>query len=173
MSAIEIRSAMDQAEMVEMEPPRPLMRPVGEPEPFPIGALEGVLKGAADGIIDIVQVPDAMACQSVLATATLATQGLADVELPTGQRRPLSGFFITVAGSGERKSASDGLASEPVRDHEKRLRRQYEIDRTDYELTRDAYEADRRRIMSSDEKNVRARQIETLGRAPTPPCNRR
>lgn len=169
MSAIEIRAAMDQAKTVETEPPRPLMRPVGVPEAFPIQAMEGVLKGAADGIVDIVQVPDAMACQSVLAAATLATQGLANVELPTGQRRPLSGFFITVAGSGERKSASDGLASDPVRDHEECLRQQYEADRIDYELTKDAYDGDRRRAVNIDKKEERSNRIEALGCPPAPP----
>lgn len=119
MSVAGVKAIMTQTKDFETEPPRPLMRPIAPPEPFPIEALGGVPRAAADAIVDIVQVPDAMASQSVLAVAALAVQGQADVELPTGQRRPLSYFFVTVAGSGERKSASDCHATAPIETHEK------------------------------------------------------
>ncbi len=47
----------------------------------------------------------AICAQSVQAAATLAVQGHADVELPTGHARPVSGFYVTVAATGDRKSA--------------------------------------------------------------------
>jgi len=60
-----------------------------------------------------VQVPAAMAAQSVLASAALAAQPHADAQLPTGQSRPLSLFFVTLAPSGDRKSTSDNEAVKP------------------------------------------------------------
>jgi len=66
----------------------------------------------------------ALCAQSVLAAATLAVQGHADVELPTGQARPLSNFFITVAETGERKTACDEHALSPIRAREKALYRE-------------------------------------------------
>src|SRR5215211_588334 len=60
----------------------------GEPLllPFPCGA----------AISRKVQVPEAIAAQSVLAVAALASQAHADVMLPYGQTRPLSLFLVTV-----------------------------------------------------------------------------
>jgi hypothetical protein len=72
------------------EPPRPLMRELPPPDPFPIEALGGILANAAIGIQDKTRAPIAICGQSVMAAATLVTQGHADVRLPTGQLRPLS-----------------------------------------------------------------------------------
>jgi hypothetical protein len=82
------------------EPPLPLLRALPAPEAFPIAALGDVLGPAAAAIQDIVQSPWAMCCQSVLAAATLAVQGFANVELPTGQIKPISSFFFDGGGNG-------------------------------------------------------------------------
>jgi len=47
--------------------------------------------------------------QSALAAATLAVQAHADIELPNQQAKPLANYFLTVAASGERKTAGPGL----------------------------------------------------------------
>src|SRR5258707_4000007 len=93
----------------KVEPPRPLMRHLPPADPFPVDALGDLLGAAARAIHDRVQAPLAICGQSVLAAATLAAQGHADVVLPIGQgqARPLSSYFVTVAATGERKSACD------------------------------------------------------------------
>lgn len=89
----------------------PLPEPVRlEPEPFPLHALGPVLGPAARSIARLVQVPDAMAAASVLASASLAAQPLADVRLPHGVV-PLSLYIVTSAGSGDRKTATDNVAN--------------------------------------------------------------
>src|SRR5690348_4648061 len=100
------------------EPPRPLMRELPPADPFPIVALGAVLAAAAEAIHDRVQAPLAMCGQSVLAAATLAVQGHTDVELPTGQKRPLTNFYLTIAATGERKTAVDTEALWPIRKRE-------------------------------------------------------
>src|SRR5262245_59800556 len=75
-------------ERAKQEPPRPLMREMPPPDPFPTQALGGILSNAAIGIPDRTRAPIAICGQSVMATATLVTQGHADVRLPTGQLRP-------------------------------------------------------------------------------------
>ena len=167
MGVAKIKAALDQSNDVKAEPPKPLMRPAGEPEAFPMLALGDILGGAARAIVDKVQVPDAMAAQSVLAAASLASQGLVDIELPTGQRRPVSCFFITVAASGERKSASDNIATQPVVEREKELRRRFQVDREEYERKRDSYDVERRRILNKKSKSERERELDQLG---PPPC---
>jgi len=90
---------------VKAEAPRPLLREMPPADPFPVDALD-VLAPAARAIHDRVQAPLAICGQSVLAAATLAVQGHADIELPTRQAKPLTNFFLTVARTGERKTAA-------------------------------------------------------------------
>jgi hypothetical protein len=113
------------------EGPRPLYRETAPAEAYPIDALGPVLGPAARAIETLVQVPGAIAAQSVLGAAALAVQGHADVVLPImgGSRSPLSLYLCTVAKSGDRKSGADGQALKPVREHEARL-----IERHDAEL---------------------------------------
>jgi hypothetical protein len=95
--------------------PIPLAPPAAASTPYPIDALGDVLGNAARAIAVKVQCADAMAAQSVLSVASLASQALADVRLPYGQTRPLSLFCLTIAASGDRKSSADAEAMAPVR----------------------------------------------------------
>ena len=94
--------------------PLPLFPPLPPAERYPVEALGPVLSRAALAIARKVQVPEAIAAQSVLATAALAAQAHADVVLPFGQTRPLSLFLVTIAGSGDRKSSADNEALRPI-----------------------------------------------------------
>src|SRR5690606_36138531 len=84
--------------------------------PYPLAALGEMLGGAAKAIVEIVQVPAALAAQSVLAAAAMAAQPHANV-LRAGQPIPLSLFALTIAESGDRKTAADRLA---LRAHQQR-----------------------------------------------------
>ena len=92
---------------------------------YPIARLGPVLGPAALAISRKVQVSHAMAAQSVLAVASLATQAHVDVQMPYGQTRPASLFCVTIAESGERKSTSDNEAERGVTRREEELRREY------------------------------------------------
>jgi len=122
-----IKDALNTAEIITPDEPQPLIREVGSAAIFPVHALGEVLGGAALAIQDITQAPLSMCSQSVLAAATLAAQGLADVQLPRGggKGKPMSGFFVTVAATGERKSTVDTLALAPIREWEAALRVEY------------------------------------------------
>src|SRR4051794_17478814 len=135
MTAAHAKAAFDEAEPFTPEPPRPLRRPLPPPDPFPVEALGDVLGAAARGIQDKTQAPLAICAQSVLAAATLAVQGFADVQLPTGQTRPVSGYFVTVAASGERKTSADTEALWPIRKHEENLRIRFDAEMPGYRRT--------------------------------------
>jgi hypothetical protein len=100
------------------ERPLPLTRQAPPAAAFPIEALGAILGETAVAIHEHVQSPLAMCGQAVLAAATLVVQGHADVELPTGQIKPVSNFFLIIAASGERKTVTDQPALAPVRKHE-------------------------------------------------------
>lgn len=159
------------AEEIVPEPPRPLMREMPPAEPFPVDALGDLLAPAARGIHDKTQAPLAICGQSVLAAATLAVQAHADVRLPTGQTRPLSGFFVSVAASGERKSAVDSLALSPVRKFEALLRERAASEKASHLNALDAFNAARdaiRKKLKGDHEKMKA-ALDALGPAPAAP----
>jgi Protein of unknown function (DUF3987) len=161
------------AETVEPEPPRPLRRELPPPEPFPIAALGRVLCDAARAIHEKVQAPLAICANSVLATAALATQGHANVELPTRQARPLSEYFITIAESGERKTSADAEALEPIVKHEQKLRAEYEAEHPGFVNAKEAWTKQRDQILRNKkeypDQSAKRQALDLLGSAPQPP----
>src|SRR5215207_8251365 len=157
------------------EPPRPLRRDPGPADPFPLEALGDVLSAAARAIHEKIQAPIAICAQSVLAAATLAVQGRADVQLPTGQARPISGYFITVAGSGERKTSADREALWPIARHEENLRERYDAELPSYVNTRDAWDKQRVQILGDKRKYpdpaAKRSALDDLGPAPVAPLH--
>lgn len=133
--------------------PIPLFEPTAPTTAYPVHALGPILSAAAQAIANKVQVPPALAAQSVLAAASLAAQALADVMLPTGQTRPLSLSFVIVivAGSGDRKSSADSEALRPVRRRERALREVHEGEMRDYHVKVAAWEAEKKKI----ERNIK------------------
>lgn len=154
------------------EPPRPLSRPVTEPQPFPVEALGPVLSAAATAIEAKVRAHPAICAVSVLAAANLAVQAHADVALPSGQNRPISLFFISIAESGDRKSSVDREALRPIYAHETILRDQYEASLPSYQNDKAAHDRARDTILKANAKADRAvirQALDRLGPPPSPP----
>jgi len=166
-----IGAAIDAAQPAAPEPPRPLAREMPPASAFPVDAL-GPLAAAARAIHDTTQAPLAICGASVLAAGSLATQAHADVVLPTGQKRPLSLFMLSIAASGERKSTVDGHALWPVRKREAALREAHAADATAYENARAAWEEARKRALADRKRagtgDIRA-ALDALGPAPAAP----
>ena len=139
-----IRAIVEQTEEMRAEPPRPLTRPM-PPMPFRSMPSETVLGAAARAIHDRVQAPLAICGQSVLAAAALAVQAHADVQLPMGHVRPVSDFFVTVAETGARKSASDTEATWPIRKREQALGETRDAELPNYVNDKTAWEKARER----------------------------
>ncbi len=99
-------------------PPRPLIESNPVPQPYPVQALGGILGPAVERMAEVIGVPQALAAQSVLAASALATQGHAGLQLD-GRNYPLSLYLITVAASGDRKTAADRSALLPARQWER------------------------------------------------------
>jgi hypothetical protein len=171
MSHDKVLSIIGTAPEMKSEPPRPLVRELPEADPFPVDALGDLLKSAAQGIHQQVQAPVAICGQSVLAAATLAVQGHADVELPTGQTKPISNYFITVAATGERKSAVDQQALWPVRKREAALRETHAAGILDFENSMKAWEETRNKAVKAakgDRAKIKA-ALDLIGPPPIAP----
>jgi hypothetical protein len=150
------------------EPPRPLTRELPLPDPFPVEALGTVLAPAAHAIHDRVRAPLAICGQSVLAAATLAVQGHANVVLPMGHAKPLSGFFVTVAATGERKSAVDQEALRPVRSREAALNEAYARELFEYENNRIGWALLRKAAIKGAGNNLAAAMATLIAAGPKP-----
>ena len=155
----------------DAEGPRPLFREIPAGEPFPVKALGPLLGGAAEAIHDKIQAPMALCGQSLLGAATLAAQSRRNVQLPYGQSRPLSEYFIAVAETGERKSAADSLATEPVRRREAELEHKWRERIAEHRADLGAWEAQWRKISSENKltREERAEKLKGLGDKPKPP----
>lgn len=140
---------------------RPLHREVAPPRPFPMQAL-GPLRQAAEAIQARTQVPPALAAQSVLAAATLAAQAHADVQLPHGAVRPLVGLFLTIAGSGERKTSADNIALAEAYKVEEEWRAAYADELYAYRRDLAAYKEAVEEAKKGAKKNGRAAIREAL-----------
>ncbi len=90
--------------------PLPLVAELEPPAAFPMDALPPVLAEYGRVIQRCTQAPDALVGNSLLAAASLAVQPHANVTLPHGASVPASLYVVSVAESGERKSAVDRLA---------------------------------------------------------------
>lgn len=151
------------------EGPQPLIREVGEPAQFPTHAL-GPLREAAEAIAINTEAPIEMCVGSILAAASLATQGRRDVQTVMG-RAPISLFILTIAESGERKSTADRLAMRGIRQFEKHQSELYEIDFQRWQSEIDLWKSERAKILgnkktSRTEKRV---DLDDLGPEPEPP----
>ncbi|KAF1688165.1 hypothetical protein B1992_01760 [Pseudoxanthomonas broegbernensis] len=156
---------------VEGFAPEPLRRPVPPPEPYPLAELGPVLQPAAESLRRVIQAPDAVCGASVLAAASLAAQALADVEID-GRTVPLSLWMLTVAESGERKSAVDAEAMRAARDHEKALAKSHEVELEAHAAELAEWEArctDAKTKAKKSQGAGLARALQDIGPAPPAP----
>ena len=133
----------------------PLRRDMQPAEEYPLDALGPALSDVARCIAESVQVPTALAGQSVLAGATLAAQALADMQIDS-RAFPLSNYFVTVAESGDRKSAVDRLALAPHGIREQRLRELYVDEMSDWRIVHLAWEKARSQATGGSVKGQQA-----------------
>jgi hypothetical protein len=87
--------------------PIPLEADHQAPVPYPIDALPPILRDAVLSYQAFGQQPVELVACSALAAASLVCQGLADVDRDGNLTGPCSLSFVTVAVSGERKTAVD------------------------------------------------------------------
>jgi Protein of unknown function (DUF3987)/Primase C terminal 2 (PriCT-2) len=153
--------------------PLPLYPPLPPAEPYPVDALGTILARAACAISRKIQVPEAIAAQSVLSVACLAARAVADVRLPFGQIRPLSCYFVTVAQTGDRKTSADSEASSAIRRREADLRETFKEEMAEHKARMAAYLAVKKGVENAKGQTVeeKMQDIMDLGQEPQPPLS--
>jgi len=122
--------------------PRPLSVKVA-PAPYPLDALPETMRAAVSEARDYYQAPLPVVVASALSVLSVAVQGVADVRRDEKLVGPSCLFSLTIAESGERKSACDRHFSTVLWDwqDEARLRALPEL--ADYNAAHRAWEAKR------------------------------
>ncbi len=90
-----------------------------------------------EAIHEITRAPYVLCAQSVLAATAVATQHIADISIPglggpETSSQPTSCFFVSVARSGERKTAIDRLATLSIHEYQRQLEADYKQELLDY-----------------------------------------
>jgi len=151
---------------------QPLFRALPPAPEYPVEAL-GALATAARSVQQLTQAPLSMCAQSVLAAATLAIQPHYDVMLPSSDKpKPLTGIFLSVAESGERKSSVDGYATRAILSAEAKLAEQYDNERTAYLADKEAWVTAKEVAKKANAKAGRAAirdALENIGAEPKAP----
>jgi len=139
-----------QAIQYKPEGPQPLVRHIAAGAAYPVRAL-GPLRLAVEAVQGMTQAPMAIPAQSALAVASLAVQGFADVDT-LGGPRALSLYALTIARSGERKSACDAPLMAPLRDHEREQAKSQRDDMISWTNAHALWKGERDRILTDAKK---------------------
>ncbi|MDD5272004.1 MAG: DUF3987 domain-containing protein, partial [Methylovulum sp.] len=145
---------------------QPLRRQEEPAEPFPLDALGDKLGAAVKEVQAAVKAPLALVAQAFLAGAAVAVQGVANIELH-GKPTPLSEFFLSIAESGERKSAVDGIAKAPHTAWQREAHSNYQSDLKAYKNEEAIYTKERGAVLHGNDPD-KAEALEAL-QEPTPP----
>jgi hypothetical protein len=162
-----VREQVTQTE--QARPPELLRRVLAPAEHYPLDALGALAAPMAKKLREVIQAPDAICGQSVLAALALAVQGQADV-VNDGRVHPLTLFLIAIAESGERKTATDHAALWPHANRQTELYDKYKLDVSAYENQLDAYKKTRDETLRREKTlDARRQALNALGPAPEPP----
>ncbi|MGR3609962.1 MAG: DUF3987 domain-containing protein, partial [Sulfitobacter sp.] len=101
--------------------PKPLGGSQGSCRQFPVGALGRYGSVMAEALRDKFQAPLALCAQAVLCAMNTAVSSWGRVQAIYGSGLPLSLYLITIAQSGERKTAVDEAAQMGIVAYEKEL----------------------------------------------------
>jgi len=139
-----------------------------------------LLEGAAITASDHVQVAYDMAVSSALGVMSAACQGLVDVTYPNNHVVPTSLMMLTIAESGDRKTAVDNVFCEPLKAFEKlkeienrQARAHYQRELNNWKLKEKALnKALSKRFQAGDEtESIEAALHELDAQRPQPPTN--
>lgn len=170
MATAAFKARLDDADVIDIEQPHPLRRPLADAEPYPFEALGNHMRPAVEAVHNIIQAPIEICAQSALAQAALAVQGHANVVLPNGQSRPLSLFLLSVAASGDRKSAADNELGWALERHERNLAEGLVEAKANYANDLEAWNAARSQAKADNKSANRSSIAHALGDVGTEPA---
>lgn len=155
------------------EGPQPLLREIPAGAAYPVQSL-GPLADAVQAVRGVTQAPVAIPAASALAVASLMVQGFADVET-LGGARPTALYVLTIARSGERKSACDAPLMAELRAFEKEQARAARDEIASWQNAHALWKGERDRILGEakrgkgEKRTASQADLAKLGAEPSAP----
>lgn len=137
----------------------------GQPcDEFPLSSLPPLIRDAVIEAQQITQAPLGLVAASALGAVSLVCQNLIDVCRLNTLRGPVSLFFLTLAESGERKTAVDKLLMKPLYQQEMQLYSRYKSELAVWKNKEELLKAQKKALLSKLNKELRkgADESETL-----------
>ncbi|ELJ4231034.1 DUF3987 domain-containing protein, partial [Escherichia coli] len=137
----------------------------GQPcDEFPLSSLPPLIRDTVIEAQQITQAPLGLVAASALGAVSLVCQNLIDVCRLNTLRGPVSLFFLTLAESGERKTAVDKLLMKPLYQQEMQLYSRYKSELAVWKNKEELLKAQKKALLSKLNKELRkgADESETL-----------
>ena len=162
----------DQGSTTERIEPLPLLRITEKNDPFPFEKLPPTILAAVKRVVEVVQAPLALVCQSFLAAVTLAVQPLVDVVID-GRISPVSNNFIALGVSGERKTTVDRIAIGPIQARQKQQTMSFFANKQKFDAEHAAWESQRKNAFKESEPEMIESLLSRAGEEPRhiQPCH--
>lgn len=126
------RSEYHSAFIDSLPAPTPLVPATEKATPYPVDELPPIIRDAARAIAEKVKAPVALAGQCVIGATVYLALTRADVMDPVGMPMPINTAMLSLADSGDRKSACHRLAFQPIAEQEQKQAEQRMQELKDY-----------------------------------------
>ena len=150
---------------VEKAEPLPLLRVTEKNDPFPVEKLPPVIQAAVKRVVEVIQAPLELVCQSFLAAITLAVQPLVDVVID-GRCSPVSNNFMALGVSGERKSAVDRITTGPIKERQKQQTQLFLANKQRFDAEHAAWENQRKDAFRESDPGLIESLLNAAGEEP-------
>jgi hypothetical protein len=146
---------------------QPLTRELS-PEDYPIDRLPPVIGEAVQEVQAYVQAPMALVAACALAVVSAAVQSRFNVRRDAVLSGPSSLYFMTVAETGERKSAIDKLFMAPLTEWQSKQLRKYREEKAEYETALEAWEQAKQNLIIIPERGIDPRMLHEASKPQEP-----
>ena len=123
--------------------------------PFPVDVLPKTIQSALAEVNSYTQAPQALIASELLATISLACQGSFNVRRPNGPAIPCSIWTLTIAESGERKSAVSSIVAKPIEELQNECAKKAEDALLTYEIEYLAWQVEQKAILDGIAKKIK------------------
>ncbi|MFZ1773580.1 MAG: YfjI family protein, partial [Rhizobiaceae bacterium] len=152
--------ALDEFQRSNPWKPRPLRQEV-RPEEYPVAYMPPVIAEAVREVQAYTQAPMAMVAACALSVVSAAVQTRYGVQRDAALDGPASLYLLTVAESGERKTAVDKLFMKPLREWEAQQMRAAREQKAQYETALEDWERDKESMENLIAQGFHADQLGT------------
>lgn len=117
-----------------------------------------LIERVADELQETIQAPRGLIVAKLLSAVSIGLQHLVDVRTPRGEVIPTSCYFITLAKSGERKTAVESAVYKPIYEFQRELDEQSEKRLRDYSIELEMFE-EKKRFLKKKIKRLLGKEV--------------